>query len=129
MTRRRPLLPSPARRGAGEPIVPMINVVFLLLIFFLMTARIAPPDALDISLPQASKGAAQEGTVQALYLAADGQVAFGTLTGPAAITAAATGPVELRADAGAPAARLAQVMGALARAGAQDVVLVTEPRR
>jgi periplasmic protein TonB len=35
---------SPPRRPRAESVVPMINVVFLLLVFFLMTATIAPPD-------------------------------------------------------------------------------------
>ena len=34
----------PKRRPRGESIIPMINVVFLLLIFFLLTAQIAPAD-------------------------------------------------------------------------------------
>lgn len=33
----------PQRRSRPESVVPMINIVFLLLIFFLMTAQIAPP--------------------------------------------------------------------------------------
>ncbi|MEM1152412.1 MAG: biopolymer transporter ExbD, partial [Pseudomonadota bacterium] len=35
-------LRAPDRKRRAENYVPMINVVFLLLIFFLMTAQIAP---------------------------------------------------------------------------------------
>ena len=34
---------TPRMRRAAEPALPMINVVFLLLIFFLMSAQIAAP--------------------------------------------------------------------------------------
>ncbi|NHX27772.1 biopolymer transporter ExbD, partial [Escherichia coli] len=43
--------PQHPRRDRGENIVPMINVVFLLLIFFLMTAQIGPPAPIDVTPP------------------------------------------------------------------------------
>ena len=45
--------PRRPARPARENIVPMINVVFLLLVFFVMTAQIAPPDPFDIAPPEA----------------------------------------------------------------------------
>ncbi|MEC3859975.1 biopolymer transporter ExbD [Mesobacterium sp. TK19101] len=127
MTRRAPLIPPRPRRDLGEQIVPMINVVFLLLIFFLMTAQIAPPDPFDIRLPEAE--AEGEADPDALFLSADGQTAFGALRGSDAIAAAAASPVTLRADARADAAALAQVLAQLAQAGATEVALVTEAAR
>ena len=47
--------PDPPRRKPPESIVPMINVVFLLLIFFLMTAQIAPPDPFEINPPDSAQ--------------------------------------------------------------------------
>ncbi len=116
----------PRRRMAGEPIVPMINVVFLLLVFFLLTAQIAPPDPVDVVLPIAN-AEADTSAGAALYLPADGDIAFGDLRGDDAIRAAvAAGPVALRADAGADARDLADVLARLAAAGAEQVSLQTE---
>lgn len=124
---RRDLIPTAApRRRQAEPVVPMINVVFLLLIFFLMTARIAPPDPFEMTLPTAPKGdTAPEAS--GLYLSASGEVAFGSARGDAAlIDAQAAGPILLHADAKAPAKTLANVLTRLTALGATDVTLITE---
>lgn len=125
-----PLIIRPARRTAQEPVVPMINVVFLLLIFFLMTAQIAPPDPLDVTLP--SGAGADAGAVAPLYLSARDELAYGDLRGAEALRAAvAAGPVQLHADATLDAARLAARLVQLRGLGAGDVALVTtgETRR
>ena len=104
----------------------MINVVFLLLIFFLMTAQIAPPDPFDITLPNAA-GDEAPAEKDTLYLSRNGDVAFGALRGSAALAAAAAAdPVTLRADARADGAALARTLRTLAAAGATEVVLLTE---
>jgi biopolymer transport protein ExbD len=116
----------------SEPVVPMINVVFLLLIFFLMTAEIAPPEPFDLTLPQ-STGGDSPASGAALFLSARGEIAFGKLRGPEAIAAAANAattdpdspPRPLRVDANAPATALAALLADLARAGVTDVVLLT----
>ncbi|MHC0052638.1 ExbD/TolR family protein [Actibacterium sp. D379-3] len=114
------------RRMRGEDIVPMINVVFLLLIFFLMTAQIAPPDPLDVTPPQGVGETVAPGDT--LFIAADGALAFGDARG-AAVFAALAGrdaaqPLVLRADAGVPGARLAALLARLAQAGQGQVLLV-----
>ncbi len=48
--------PEPPRRPRAESILPMINVVFLLLIFFLMTSRLAQPDPVEVAPPEAAAG-------------------------------------------------------------------------
>jgi biopolymer transport protein ExbD len=51
-------------RPRGESVVPMINVVFLLLIFFVMTATIVPPDPFAARPPSSARaGAAERGEV------------------------------------------------------------------
>jgi biopolymer transport protein ExbD len=103
----------------------MVNVVFLLLVFFLMTATIAPPAPVEVTPPE-GRGPAAAAAADALWLAADGTVAFGELRGSVAVAAAAAsgGPVELRADAGASPADLARLLAALAAAGAPGAALV-----
>jgi biopolymer transport protein ExbD len=106
----------------------MINVVFLLLIFFLMTAQIVPPAPFDMTLPNAS---GEDDTGQtALYIRADGEIAFETARGEAALAQAAAlhqgTPLRLYADAALPAATLAQLLSRLAALGATQVEIVTE---
>ncbi|MCC1480226.1 ExbD/TolR family protein [Roseibaca sp. Y0-43] len=116
-------VPPSRPRTPRESVVPMINVVFLLLIFFLMSAQIAPPDPADVTPPSVvfSDGPVPaEGRV--LWLAADGRLLE---EGGGAPDMAVLGPqVSLRADGAAPAADLARVLRALAVAGVRDVTLV-----
>lgn len=106
----------------------MINVVFLLLIFFLMTAQIVPPAPFEVDLPSAT-GEEDPGR-NALYISADGEIAFDTARGDAALAqAAATSletPLRVQADADLSAATLARVLAALTALGATRVEIVTE---
>ena len=47
--------PGARPRRPRESAVPMINIVFLLLIFFLMTATIAPPAPFAVTPPAAER--------------------------------------------------------------------------
>ncbi len=126
--RRTPLIPLRPRRASREPVVPMINVVFLLLIFFLMTAQIVPPAPFDMTLPTAEGD--EDAGQMALYINANGDIVFETARGDAALTQAAAlpegTPLRLYADATLPAATLAQVLTRLAALGATQVEIVTE---
>ncbi|WP_372837303.1 ExbD/TolR family protein, partial [Puniceibacterium confluentis] len=97
----------------------MINVVFLLLIFFLMTAQITAPPPFDLTLPHAA--AQDDSTTGTLYISASGDLAYQTLRGPAALVAAAARtPLTLQADARLSASTLARVLGELSGHGARD---------
>jgi len=136
---------TPERRPRETSLLPMINVVFLLLVFFLIAAKLAPPEPFAVTPPEAS---AQDETAGdfTLYLGADGQLGFdGAQSADAAtdagifdaLTAArldycarADCTVQpprlmLRADAAAPVARLAALLPALGTAGFAQVDLVT----
>lgn len=103
----------PQRRRRGESIIPMINVVFLLLIFFLLTAQIAPPEPFSVSPPasRTDEAARQQGV---LYVSDAGEVAYDAARGEdvwALIAARDTGlPLEIRADAATPAAGVAALL-------------------
>lgn len=116
----------PRPRERRETIVPMINVVFLLVVFLLLTAEMAPPPPLDVEPPAA--GAARAERAEAvLHVAADGTMAYGNLRGEAALAALPAGrPVEIRADADLPAALLAALLARLSGSGA--ITLATVPR-
>lgn len=116
----------PARKPARESVVPMINVVFLLLIFFLMSAQIAPPDPVEITPPVAdSDSPLPEGT-RVLWLDVEGVLHFEGLSGEAALAELTDTPgaVTLRADAALPVAEFARVLRILGEAGLRDVTLV-----
>lgn len=132
------------RRRPGENLVPMINVVFLLLIFFLMTAQIAPPEPFAVTPPVSAAEDPAQGDFT-LHLDAEGRLGFRDHLGEAAALAALAGALEsgcvaggcpddappvviLRADGNLPAARLAQLMPRIGAAGAAQVQLVTVPQ-
>lgn len=119
-------LSRPHRRPARESIVPMINVVFLLLIFFLMTASLEPSPPFDLALPQADTPAADRGA-RALYISPVGDLAFDGQTGPhvLAILSETKGPVTLHADASSPANLMSQVLSDLSALGIDQVNLAT----
>lgn len=119
---------QPSRRPRGEAIVPMINVVFLLLIFFLMTAQIAPPDPLDVTPPSAA-ATPVDPAPDTLYIDANGALAYEIHQNDAVFAALAMrepGPLTLRADAALPARDLARILPRLAAIGITDIALVTE---
>lgn len=129
----------PPRPRADENLLPMINVVFLLLIFFLISARLTPPAPLEVIPPEARTEAEADGQFT-LYLAAEGQMAAQDGAEDAAALAALTQAraghcaqvdcaadpprLTLRADAGLPAARLAALLPRLAALGFDRIDLV-----
>jgi biopolymer transport protein ExbD len=105
---------TPRPKEPRESVVPMINVVFLLLVFLLITAEMTPPPPLDVTPPEALAEPVTPGEV-VLHIAADGTLALGPLRGEAALSALPEGgTLTLRADAGLEAAVLAALMPRLA---------------
>lgn len=119
------------QRRQRESIVPMINVVFLLLIFFLMTSQLTPPEPFPVELPK-SKQDAQAEKAPVLYLSPTGELAFQDLRQNAALSKVASlfkdqeTPVQLRADLNTPATQVAKVLKELSAAGVSRVELVTQ---
>jgi len=120
--------PRKPRAGQDRAIVPMINVVFLLLVFFLMTASLTPPDPFEITAPVAGADPIER-QPDTLYIAADGRLAFNDIEGNAAFQAIGSalpeGPLPILADSALPAAELAGLMARLASVGVTDVDLLT----
>lgn len=116
----------PVRKPMHENVVPMINVVFLLLIFFLMSAQIAPPDPVEITPPIATTHTPLPDAAQMAWLDAEGVLHVDGLRDVPALArlAEASGVVTLRADAQLPAAAFATVLRQLGEAGLHDVRLV-----
>jgi biopolymer transport protein ExbD len=122
--------PNP-RRPSQESIVPMINVVFLLLIFFLMSSQIAPPAPIDVIAPTSADGADPDAETR-LFVDSGGVLYFRDSSGDAAFgllaaDPAASGKVLLTADKTVEAAKLAALLRRLAALGLSDVELAVSP--
>ncbi|WP_289069588.1 biopolymer transporter ExbD [uncultured Aliiroseovarius sp.] len=91
----------------------MINVVFLLLVFFMMTSQIASAPPFRLSPPTAVGGEGADGGL-VLYVSAAGEMAFGAARGEAALAAiAALEPgarLTVTADGALAAPELAQLL-------------------
>ncbi|QFS83640.1 Biopolymer transport protein ExbD/TolR [Roseivivax sp. THAF40] len=121
----RPRLAIRPRRRSREAVVPMINVVFLLLVFFLLTAQIAPVAPFEVTLPEAEAEETAQTAPLPLFVATDGRLSHGDLRGDAALAAAvAAGPVRLEADTRLPAQALAKLLARLTEAGAEEVITI-----
>jgi biopolymer transport protein ExbD len=114
-------------------VLPLINVVFLLLVFFMVAGRLTPPDAFPLTPPRsAAEGVAAEGVTVALT--ADGRVAVdGVEVAPEAAAEAVRraqaeapgAPLVVRADAAAPGPTLVALLARLEAAGIAGARLVS----
>lgn len=125
-------LSPPPRKSKSESIVPMINVVFLLLIFFLMTSQIAPPDPFEVIAPTARDGADAEAKT-VLYVSDAGRLHFDGAENGAALSrlqrlASEETTILLRAASALEATRLAEILAELAGVGVTRVELVVDPQ-
>jgi len=118
-----------ARPRRRPSLTPMIDVVFLLLVFFMLAARFGQDMA--VPLTTASGGGDWTGAPRLITLTPDGQMLNGVAYDPATLIAALTplmpekdAPVVLRAAQGADLARLVRLMGQLRAAGFTQLVLV-----
>lgn len=128
--------PAGRKMNDDDRILPLINVVFLLLIFFMLAGHLAATDPFHIE-PPVSASETEPGEVgHVILVGADGRVAFdGRILDDAGLKAALAAPIDagvthfrLKADGGAPAVRLVDVMEILRAAGVQKVHVLTVPK-
>ncbi|WP_417477123.1 ExbD/TolR family protein [Maricaulis sp.] len=117
------------RRPPVEAALPLINIVFLLLIFFLMAGSMQSPIEKSIMAPSQAVSFDDVEFVPAdwLYLAADGRLVF---RGDAVELADIAGTLiedrgVLFADSETPGASINAVLRAYETAGSQGVLLIT----
>lgn len=126
--------PSPAAEHEGT--LPLINVVFLLLIFFMVAGALERLDAFPVEAPRADAGEAAPPEEEVVLIGADGRLAFGTEIFPSAealagrVARARGGgeqrPLTVKADAGAEAAAVVEILHGLRAAGIRRVMLLAE---
>lgn len=110
-------------RAPRESVVPMINVAFLLLVFFLISAQITAPDPVEVTLPSVTMADGPiPDDVDVLWLDNAGRL-IGR-DGPRPDLTVLGAEVTLRADAVAPAAALARALRELGQDGVRAVTLV-----
>lgn len=123
------------RRSAGENIIPLINIVFLLLVFFLLAGTLAPRPPFELKPVQTTESPPADIPESMLYIAASGQLFYqGRALSPADLAGTASGgrdpkaPFEILLDRRLKAEALFPVVEALARAGITNIRLLTERR-
>lgn len=125
------LLRPRRRSGGDEQLIPLINIVFLLLVFFMVAGQIAAPFNRHLELPPAAPGAAPERGPRVLEVDADGAVTLADQSLaldniPAAVHGASA--VAVRADRRATAAMLQQVLLQVRAAEVATITLHTRVR-
>ncbi|MGB7302334.1 MAG: biopolymer transporter ExbD [Burkholderiaceae bacterium] len=132
------------KRESDDRLIPLINVVFLMLIFFLLAGSIRPPDPFDVTLPQSNSEQARPRDAMVLLVGPDGRLSVDGAVleegRPDALSQAlaahwrGTDPtdnpqlrkIEIRADQQLPIARLRLILSAVSGAGADEVSLITQ---
>jgi len=120
---------APAPRTKPEPTIALINVVFLMLVFFLVAGQVARPADREVTLALADVASARVPD-DALVLRADGAILWrGVETSVDDFAMAQineTEPLRILPDRNLPARDLIAVAAALRAATGNDVRLVTE---
>ena len=118
----------PRHRGLDDALLPLVNVVFLLMVFFLAAGRFSQRPAADA--PQSASTEARTSSARVLELRGSAQLAFeGLLFADAELPGRALSwqglAVDVRAGGEVPAERVLRVLAVLRAAGVQDVRLLT----
>ncbi len=127
--------PERRPRNDEERVLPLINVVFLLLIFFMLAGRLTGSDVFPVSPPQSASEGAPGPREMLVLVGEDGRVAINgdivveeQLLSRLAAEVAAEGElrVQLKGDARVAATRVVEVMEQLREAGVERLRLLTE---
>lgn len=122
-------------RKQFETLVPLINVVFLLLIFFLLAGTMQPAENVAVSLPEGALNDRERDVPTTLIVEADGFVWLGDRPTDAKfagklveqyLSEEGTKRVAIKADADAPAEAVLELMEGLREAGVEQVTIMTE---
>ena len=122
------------KRPPDDGIVPLINIVFLLLIFFLIVGTIAPSADISVAYPETEQSPVSRAPAEALYVSAGGFLSYrGTALKADELTDIVRADMAGReetvlpvvVDRTLPARDLAPVLGNLTEAGILKIRLIT----
>ena len=113
---------------------PLIDVVFLLLIFFMLTTTFTVQEAVELQIPQAEMGTTADPTALVILLSHQELFLNGEAITLEELRHALTEPlaaepgraVVLKTDAGMPIQKILEVMDSIRNAGGRNVALATE---
>ena len=118
----------------GENILPLVNVVFLLLIFFMLAGAFSRPDMFKIEAPVAENDNAADRKIVTVLVNAEGEMAYNDLIlgmeelKQLVITEVKDNSLvtlQLKADANMHAVGLVDIMEALKDTGLESIHLLT----
>jgi biopolymer transport protein ExbD len=116
-------------------IAPLIDIVFLLLVFFMLTSTFLQPEAIDLTLPSTETSTPTDEHPIRIALARDGEVSLnGEIVDFSALrprlTALLEGkpdtPVGLSADAAASVQQMLDVMDEVRAAGGRNLAVISQ---
>lgn len=123
-----------ARIHSHLDIAPLIDIVFLLLVFFMLTSTFLAPEAIELELPESSSAEPVETTPVTVSLDSQGRLA---LNGEsiererlrpaleALLKRDADAPVTLKSDARTELQEILEIMDEIRAAGGDSVALAT----
>jgi biopolymer transport protein ExbD len=124
------------KKGMTAPsMAPLIDVVFQLLIFFMLTSAIAIQDRLEVKLPEAESGKDQAAQAITVLVGSDGELAVNNvITAPEGLAEslreakAAVGgnTIMIKADAVTRTAEVVHVLRMAREAGMENVKIATQ---
>ncbi len=117
-------------------ISPLIDVIFILLIFFIVTMVFAENDAMGVDAPRASNSQSPDSAAAVVSITSDGSVAIGRdrYSLPAlkiplgARLAKSSGTLVINADSSVPVKRLVEVMDCAKECGAREIYVATRKK-
>ncbi len=123
-----------ARIHSHLDIAPLIDIVFLLLVFFMLTSTFLVPEAIELELPESGTATVTEITPIIVALNSSGEVALNGQTIELSGLRTALEPliaanndvaITLKSDARTEVQQLLKVMDEIRSAGGHDVALAT----
>ncbi|EGV20113.1 ExbD/TolR family protein [Thiocapsa marina] len=117
-------------------LIPLINVVFLLLIFFMLAGRLAPTESVALDPPRSNSPQSARAMPLVLLIDRTGQISLDgepldeTTLAARVADRLADGPprLQIKADATLEARRLVDLLASLRMAGAEEIDLLTLAR-
>ena len=127
-------LPEPERIDDSDNMLPLINVVFLLLIFFILVGAFHSVDLFEVEPPESTTADANEAEPPLVLVGADGRLAIGEqqvdeldlqLAVSDLLAEQPSAVVRVKADLRSEARRVVEVMEMLNAMGVEQVLLLT----
>lgn len=119
----------PRSRSLDDALLPLVNVVFLLMVFFLSAGRFGAPKP-EVSAPESARADTATAASRVLELRGNGELSmqgevFADSELPGRSLAWQGAPLDVRAAGDVPAERVLRLLTILRGAGVRDVRLLT----